>query len=373
MTKLLAACCTGVLLANLSSCGERQDTLPIEKTASVGFAQPHSNLYENTSEGIEVKVHLTVPASKAGSIDIHVIDDQPTHRFRTEPPLDERGKLTLPVALGSTEVSFKVLPVDDHLYNGNQETTFQIRNLTGELVKGSNLFTSILLIDNELTGSLRYFETEGFGFHRQNYEYSHLGHLNKMGWVSIRNQTTEGEYRYIYDDFERIIRIDGEPGNHRQIFFYEGGKLKRTERMDSSGVLEFDEYHVGDDGILTGIQHHRRMPDGTTAMNGYTVFTYFSSGSVHTITTYAFEWPATYVVTKKITYSDYQQKTNPLPYFQGIPGLVFQPALPQKMVIEEHGTTFTYRFEYAFTDSDNVRQRRTLGPSGVETTNYYYY
>ncbi|MCC5937118.1 MAG: hypothetical protein JJU34_07540 [Lunatimonas sp.] len=373
MNKLLAACSTGMLLASLFSCGERQDTLPIEKTASVGFAQPNINLYENASEGIDVNVQLTVPASKAGSIDIQVIDGQPTHRIMTDPPLSENGKLTLPVAVGSTEVSFKVVPVDDHLFNGNQEATFQILALTGDLEKGSNLFATVLLIDNELSGSLRYFESDGMGFHRQSYEYSHLGNLNKIGWLSIRNLTTEGEYRYVYDDFGRIIRINGEPGNYRQIFSYENGKLKRNERLDSSGTLEVDEYNVEDDGILTGIQHYRRLPDGTTAMNAYTVFTYFSSGSVHTITTYAFEAPVTYAVTKKITYTDYLQKTNPLAHFQDIPGLLIQPLLPQKMIIEEHGTTFTYQFEYEFTDSDLVRQRRTRGPSGLETTNYFYY
>lgn len=362
-----------MLTITMFSCENRNEILPIEKTATVNFSHPSGSVFENNPNGIDIKLHLSIKASENGSITIRLVEGTPGQRFITQPGMDENLKLTLPVIKGSTEVSFKVISVDDQLYNGHLNIRFEIITVNGDLVKGSNNFYDLTIQDNELNGLLKAFETSGNGSHRKDFEYSHLGKIKRVLWQFNQNQTTLGQYIYLYNDAGKIIRINGDPGSLQQIFYYEDGKLKRNEKSNYNDPLVFDEYSISDDNMLQGVQTYWRMADGSTHLKESTEFTYFSSGSVHTITTYRFEAPVTNVVTKKITFQDYVQRQNPLPDYQDIPGLMIQPYLPQKMIIEEHGTTFSYQFEYKFSENEKLTERKTTGPSGIETTKYSYY
>jgi hypothetical protein len=357
----------------LFSCEDKREILPVEKTASVAFSIPSVSIPENATQGLEIKLSLSVPASADGAVDLQLLGGKPNSRFVTQPAFDANFKLRLPVSKGSTELSFKVMPVDDHLYNGTAEFRIELVNVVGDLVIGSNKFLDLRIIDNELSGKLKSFETSGMGSYRREFEYSHLGKINRVAWQSNLNQALAGQYKYLYNDAGNIVRINSDPDRFQQIFFYEGGKLRRSEKSNSNDFTEYEVYSFDGNNFLTGIETFRRIPGESDQLTSTTVFSYFSSGSVHTITTYAFEAPVSYRVIKKVTYEDYIQKSNPLPYYQDIPGLPIQHYLPQRMIVEEHGTTFTYQFEYQFDGNNQVKKRITTGPSGVETTQFHYY
>jgi len=76
---------------------------------------------------------------------------------------------------------------------------------------------------------------------------------------------------------------------------------------------------------------------------------------------------------KRITYSDYIITDNPLPFYDGIPGLLYISKLRSKITYEENGQANIYHIDHVFLSNSLVSQRTLRGPAGNEVTKYEYY
>jgi hypothetical protein len=370
MKKILIAFLAALVLC---SCNDNREVLPIFKTPVVNFATPEATVYENDFVGIDIKITLTVPAQQAETLKVKIQNDNTTLPFIGQPAYDQMNELTIQIPKGSTEVSFKVIPIDDNLSLGHKDFRFEIFSLSEGLLKGFNIYFDLRILDNETLGLIKSIETTGMGYHKREYEYNHLGNYKRVLFRNNENQLQLAQNMYQYNDLGKIFKIQGGVGHPKQQFLYEDGKLKKVERTNYNDFLEIDEFESDESGRIQTSKHYRRLPNGELGLLGYTLFTYFSSGSVQSITEYAFRSHMEYEITKKITYESYNMANNPLPYYNEIPGVLLQPTLPLKMKIEENGQAFTYQFNYTIDPSGKVTERKVTGPSGIETTKYTYY
>ncbi|WP_373494860.1 hypothetical protein [Aquiflexum sp.] len=355
------------------SCDYNKEVLPVFKTPVVNFAAPQAAVYENDFVGIDIKINLTVPAPQAETLKVKIQNDHATLPFVSQPAFNQMNELTLEIPKGSIEASFKIIPIDDNLSLGHKDFRFEIFALSDGLIKGSNYYFDLTILDNESLGLLKSIETTGTGYHKREYEYNHLGSYKRVLFRHNVNQPLLAQFIYQYNDEGKIFRINGDVGQPQQHFFYEDGILKKVERTNYNDFLEIDEFETDESGKIQTLKHYRKLPSGELGLSGYTLFTYLSGGSVQSITEYAYRSPVEWEIVKKITYETYTMKINPLPYYNEIPGVLLQPTLPLKMKIEENGQVFTYQFTYTFDNTGKVTERKVTGPSGIETTKYLYY
>ncbi|WP_194974063.1 hypothetical protein [Aquiflexum lacus] len=366
-----------ILLAFLSalailSC-DNKEVLPIIKTPVVNFASPETIVYENDFVGIDIKISLTVPAPQAETLKVKIQNDYTTLPFVVQPAFDQMNELTLEIPKGSTEASFKIIPIDDNLSLGHKEFRLEIFALSDGLLKGSNNFFDLTILDNESLGLLKSIETTGMGYHKREYEYNHFGSYKRVLFRHNENQPLFAQNMYLYNDFGKISKIQGDVGHPQQQFLYEDGKLKKVERANHNEFLEIDEFETDESGRIQTIKHFRKLPNGELNLLGHTFFTYFSSGSVQSMTVSKYRSTGELEIVQKITYEAYSMKNNPIPYYNEIPGVLLQPTLPLKMKVEEDGQVFTYQFNYTFDALGKVTERKLTGPSGIEFTKYVYY
>ncbi|WP_194777557.1 hypothetical protein [Pararhodonellum marinum] len=356
----------------LLSCNDNE-VLPIIKTPVVNFHAPETTLMENDDEGIDVQISLSVPAQRSETIKVKIQGNSTSLPFETEPSFNQSKELTILIPKGSAEVSFKVRPINDNLSLGHKEFSFEIFELSDGLIKGANLFFDLTILDNESVGLLKSIETKGLGYHHREYEYTHFGSYKRVLYRNHESQPLIAQNLYQYNDSGKIIRISGDIGQPQQQFLYENGNLKKAERTNFNDFLEIDEYEIDETGRPQALKLMRLLPSGELGLLGYRAFTYYSNGSIQSITDYEFRSHIEYEIVKKVTYESYSPANNPLPFYDEIPGLILQPALPLKMVIEEDGHVFTYQFTYTFDNMGKVMERKTAGPSGIEITKYLYY
>lgn len=370
MKKIIIAFITALVIL---SCDDNREVMPIFKTPIVNFAAPEATVHENDFVGIDIKINLTVPAQQAETLKIKIQNDQGTLPFVAQPAINQMNELTLEIPKGSTEVSFKVIPIDDNLSLGHKDFRFEISGLSEGLLKGFNIYFDLRILDNETLHLIKSTETTGMGYHKREYEYNHFGSYQRILFRNHENQSQLAQNMYQYNNAGKIFRINGGMGQPQQHFIYENGNLKKVERTNYNDFLEIDEFEMDETGRIQAIKHTRQLPSGEHVLLGYKAFTYFSSGNVQSITDYEFRSHVEYAITKKITYESYNMVDNPLPFYNEIPGLILQPTLPVKMIIEEFGQAFTYQFNYIIDDTGKVIERKVTGPSGIEITQYSYY
>ncbi|EOZ93625.1 hypothetical protein A33Q_3571 [Indibacter alkaliphilus LW1] len=365
----------GILfLMFLFSCCEPKEVLPIEKNSSVSFSLPFGILEENNAEGIWVRLHLSQAAYEVGEVKIKQISRDDFNPFTTIPEMRPEGIISLDVPKGSTEIMFKVIPIDDAILTGHKDFTFQIHSVKGKLLVGSLDFFELKFKDDELEGKLKSYETQGAEtLYQQQYEYDNRGNIRRVTWKSGINQPQLGQYIYQYNEAGQLKQIFSEPERLTQIFTYSDGFLSMNERPSFSDDLDFETYAFDEHGRPTAISYKSRKPSGYEELLGYRLFSYYPNGNLETMSYFVFISAHEVELRQKVTYSEYKVNDNPLPFFDGVPGLLIQPKLPGEIIWEEMESSTTYFLDYEFQSNGMVSHRTLRGPMGDEITKYYYY
>ncbi len=356
-----------------TACKDQEEIIPQGNPISLNFKESSLSFTESQTSGLEVILHLDKLARANSEITLRLQHGALDGRWETTPAISDQNELKIPVTRGARQVSFQIKPVNDLLYNGNLNLTFKIIQVGPDLKIGTNDQIDLMLIDDELSGKLKSFETQGMLTQYRSFDYSLYGKINRVVHKNSQASNAEISYTYLYDDKSQLIRINSNPAYINQTFFDEGNVLARTIKQFSSNQVESEEYTFDSENRILGITVRDRNAVAQNPVKTYTEFTYHANGNVHTITTMEPISNLEYQVIRKITYTDYLEKTNPVPFYQDIPTLMIQPQLPGKVVIEEHNTTFTYGLAYQFDSSGKVTLRTASGPSGSENTRYFYY
>lgn len=116
-----------------------------EGPTTANFAVSSGEVLEGSATGIDVVISLSSAADVAGTIEITYA---PSADAFTSEPAVAANKITVQVAAGATQASFKVIPVDNE-ETGDAVVTFTIANTTGGVAKGTNLTYELTITDND--------------------------------------------------------------------------------------------------------------------------------------------------------------------------------------------------------------------------------
>ncbi len=116
-----------------------------EGPTTANFAVGSGTVAEANTEGINVVIALSSAADVAGTIEVTYA---PLTDVFTSTPAVANEKITIPVAVGATSVSFTITP-EDNPATEDHVVTFTIANTTGGVIKGTNLTYALTIEDDD--------------------------------------------------------------------------------------------------------------------------------------------------------------------------------------------------------------------------------
>ena len=113
------------------------------------FEELYGMLNEENADGITVKIRLTQPVQGAGAIAIDLSQNAEPNlavygKHFTTIPAAIGNRIVLGAAQGDTLISFKIIPVDDALFEEDKAVQFQLTYFSGAVQKGN--YTSCWII-----------------------------------------------------------------------------------------------------------------------------------------------------------------------------------------------------------------------------------
>lgn len=371
-----------LLILVLAACEDEPS--PIKKPTDpvvdiVPMAVNYSSLedvLDEQSESHEVVILLSNPAEAEGLVEITLSGDIETGNFTTEPAASA-GKIVLTVAKGDTEISFKVVPVNNMKLNGNKTVAFIISDATGSVKLGESIEYLLTLVDDELANKpqswLKEFST--FSRTKNSYEYNEEGFVSKVHWESKTPfGMTTGTNEYTYDESDQIIRITRSGGVTETAYTWNEGFIVKEERITNGALVSYIQYEYNDDGQVEKASLLIRNADGEFVVDTYTGYTYLEDGNVHKITIYSFSSAASeFVMSQATTYEGYVEGHNPV-QLEVLPSQSIQTKLPTYYSRQTQAAFQEYNVSYEFAENGNLTKKSVTGAvadSGVTTYTYY--
>ena len=140
----------------LIACEEHTQQVIIPSTAQ--FESSELSLSENADKST-VKILLNSSAKKSGELTIQLtVSDA---NLVTTEPAAVGGVLKLPVTVGKSVISFTVVPVDNHLLDGNKAIGFTITSITEGFIVGPAKQLAATVIDDEMPAQASFLQNLG--------------------------------------------------------------------------------------------------------------------------------------------------------------------------------------------------------------------
>lgn len=344
-----------------------------EIAARVNFSESTAALLETEMNGAEVIITLSSPASESGQVLIQIDNNPDQSRFSTEPPI-QNSTISLPVAFGDTDLRFRVVPLNDTKYNGEQIISFRIAESTGSVVNGNSLLFQLTIKDDELIGKAKSYETRtGNWRYSKSYEYDEHGRIIQVNWEKETPAFSSGTEIYHYAENGLIQSITFSE-RQEALYLQQNGKIYRSEQYFNGQMKSYTEYDYDSEGNVSGSALYNLQSTGEYQLSLIFLYLYFLDGNIYKQLTYIpVEGPEEYVLISTRSYDNYLQNVNPFPMIEIIPGLVAQKHLPITFHIEEQNYNLLYNMTYQYTEDGLPSSRTTGSGSSVETTFYKYY
>lgn len=346
-----------------------------ETPAQVSFLLNLGTIRENTGTGSTVVVILSHIATATGVMHISLQSDEAIYgtHFTTQPSA-ANGRITLPVVAGINHVEFKVLPVNDDLFNGDRTIAYRIDEVEGGIVKGQNLLHELKITDDELGGTGKGYEIfAGNWRYKKNYEYDENGRVSIIRWEKNTPYFSEGTSRYFYNNAGQVVKVI-ESAVQETIFLWENGKIVRTEEYTNAVLTKYTMYGYDAAGNVGEAAVHHRQPDGQYKMSFLFVYLYKTDGNLYKQLVHApIEGSDDYNLIATRTFDNYLDVENPFPMVEIVPNMSTQPNLPGTYRVEENGHDILYQLSYEFSDDGKPLKRTAVSPTASETAHYEYY
>lgn len=129
------------------------EILDDEGPSIANFELESGNVDENNEAGIVVKIPLSIPTQGTGSLFVYFNPGKARYGidFTTEPEKSgNTNVLELQVESGSIETGFKIIPINNEVFNGELGLSFEFSNTTGAIKEGPKGFFNLHIIDDEL-------------------------------------------------------------------------------------------------------------------------------------------------------------------------------------------------------------------------------
>jgi hypothetical protein len=346
-----------------------------ETPAQVNFTLNAGAIRENNGEGSTVIINLSQNATANGLVHVSVESDDAAYgaHFATEPALIN-GKISLPVIVGVSHVQFKVIPVNDELYNKSRTIAYTITDVEGGVVKGQSLVHELKITDDELTGTGKGYEIfAGNWRYKRNYAYDESGRLLTVHFEQNTPGYSEGTHSYFYDAGGKVTKVVESPVRET-IFLWEEDRIVKTEEYTNNVLTKYTLFGYDAVGNVGESALYHRQPDGQYKMSFLFVYLYKKDGNlfkqlVHT----PIDGSEDYNLIATRTYDNYLDVENPFPMVEILPNHSTQPKLPSSYRVEENGHDILYQFSYEFSEDGKPVKRTATSSSGSETAYYEYY
>lgn len=323
--------------------------------------------HSENADAAEIQLNLETPAPKAGQVSIRITADEGL-QFQTIPAA-ANGALTLQIAKGAETLAFTLVPQDDDLIGGMKHVEFTIDAVSEGYAIGDRGTVSVEIIDDELQGKPKNYETSGGGWKSSKmYFYRPDGLVDRVEWQTETPGLRQGTDTYYYTG-GKISRINYHDGRD-EYFYWENGRLITSEVIDNGIKKSYEVYDYDDAGNIGGKQQFDLQGSGEYTLSYVYVYLFFQDGNLYKQLTYIpVDTPEEYEMISTRTYENYLDKTNSFPLVEVVPTIQAQHKLPGSYRVEENGADLHYSFTYEY-DSEGRAIRRVT--NGEETTYGYY-
>ena len=343
--------------------------------SELNFITSNEQITESGSEWHEIKIRVNDFTTGTGTAIIEANSTNAvfgTH-YISEPAF-VNNRITLTASATQT-LTFKVKAVNNDQLNGNKSVTFTLRETTGNLVIGSSKSDMLSVIDDELSGLPKGYDSRGGTWaSKKTYEYDEKARVSKVNWESYTPYKKTGTETYYYNQWDQLTRINTSPGSDI-LYSYVDARIFLAQRIEN-GVLEgYTNFDYDEHARLAGYQIFESQPGGTFINISIVVLLYYPTGNLYKKLVYmpaasAEEEP---VLLTTETFDSYLNNENPFPMIDVLPNVKTQKTLPTSYRFEGHGRDLQYYFSYEFTYDGKVSKRTVSGPGPSETATYEYY
>lgn len=338
----------------------------------VNFVATQASMQEQFAEGLMVAIGFTLQAVADGEVELELINAAGLYgtHFTTEPEAID-GKITLPVTAGTSFLPVKFIPVDNATLNGHKEFAVRIVGATGAVVKGDRLNLNITLVDDELAGKPKSYETgAGQWKVKRTYEYNESGQIAR---IHVEQNSLNWTETYHYDENNQLKKITKWTSDETIFKRDDQNRINRSEEFREGVMKKYTIYSYDQAGNIGEVAVFHRQPTGEFVMSNLFVYLYYSnSNTLYKKLTYYPLPDDEYELITEETYEYFSQilPWNPFPMVEILPSMNIQSLLPSRYTLSRDGQLYNYPLSYEF-NNQGLPVRRTA--SGGEVTTYEYY
>jgi hypothetical protein len=347
-----------------------------ESPALVSFHEELSSTHENSGSPTAVTIALSHASPGAGSIEISVNSDNAIYgtHYITEPAA-VNGRVIVAVEPGVNSVSFKVIPINDPLYNGDRSIQYTIAQTEGSVIRGQAIKNTLKITDDELHGKSKGYTIGGGGWgYKREIQYDEEGKISKI----LFEQTSPGYqlngfYEYEYDASGKLVKMK-ETDLTETFYSWEGGRVVKEESFRDGVLKKYVLYGYDATGNVGEASYHYRQSDGELKLSLLIVYLYHEDGNIYKQLNYSpVQGSDDYNLLSTKTFETYSTKENPFTMVDILPTVKTQPNLPLSYRLEEGGHDILFQFTYQFNAAGQPTKRTATSSVGTESVLYEYY
>lgn len=351
-----------------------QDDESTSALSYVNFVPANATISETYKDGYALEVQVSESSSANGEIVLIAASEKALYgqHYVTEPAFTD-GQLSLAVA-GSSILSFKVIPLDNNIINGDYEIDFSISQTTGNVVKGTTSKETFRVTDDELSNKPKGY-TIGAGSWglKRLVEYDEAGRISEVYVESATPGTSTRTETYFYSTAGLLEKINEYPGID-EIFTWENGRIVKSEKINHGEVKSYALYDYDDLGNVSSTMNYYLQPDGQFKLGTMFAYLYFTDGNLYKVLGYVPDQNGGEpLLISTRTFDGYIDKQNPFPMVDILPTVKSQTKLPSTYRVEENGVDLLYNLSYTFRPDGLVAERIATGGQTTESATYLYY
>jgi hypothetical protein len=346
-----------------------------EIPATANFTVTGESLRENNNDGRSILISLSHAAPGAGAVTIALESNDVVYgEHYTTVPEAINGKINLSIESGADHVSFKVLPLNDNLFNGNRNILAKLELAEGAVSRGQTNTHTFKITDDELAAKVKGYATgAGSWSYQRKYTYNLDGNVAKINWQQGTPGVLSGVYTFHYDENGILIKSTDNPVEET-LYTWEGDRIVKSERIKNGERVAYSLYGYDDAGNVGEVSQYDKQDDGNFVMSLMFVYLYHNDGNVYKrIVYYPGEGEDNLTLISTQTYESYLDVENPFTMVEILPNKKTQLTLPRSFRLEENGFDLTYNLTYTFDAEGRPTTRTATSGTTREVTNYEYF
>lgn len=348
-----------------------------EAPSIINFVGSHATLKENDAQGLQAMLNFSTLTPAEGKIELDIESQNAQYGVHfTTIPEAVNNKITFQVELGASHAFLTILPVNNSLINGDKLIVFKISATQGGVQKGAAGGYAVTLLDDELEGLPKSYETIAGDIVKKELVYDEQGRIDQVKWETYTPFYRGGTDKYHYNEAGQLTRINKYQNGEFAIDVYytwANGRIVKSEEIHNGVKTKYSEYHYDEEGNVSATAFYNRQSNGTYKLWLVIDYMYFLDGNLYKSISSAPTDDGEFITLSVKTYDGYVNGTNPFPMVEILPTVNPMKKLPTYYRVEEHGHDFIYQISYEFREDGMPSKRFATSGGSTQTTKYEYY